>query len=396
MIVNHSNRSNALFGLCFQLVALLCLNEEKHMAGVYGQMGDGSYDFTRGISSNIPFLTYDAEYTCTVENLWTIIRHPKLYPIGAGIWSKPLMVGHSGGYRVWAPYDMATPGVEKLTLEGENDLLIEEIMNKTTTDEATTPSEGRKIILAQRQMTTIRNVKVTSKTPFITSITKMSPSPDWFSGFFMFNARSREKPDFWLGQFTVTTYPWDSGSRRGESYLDEVPFEGVNTVPIQQITVDNPPATDVLLSGSMDSINPVLKWECNIVPQVIIPETDPPKTEETNGNGEYHTETEAPKPTEKPITTTATKAPEAGTEPAPEPAQEPTGQESVVVVESDEGETNPDLQDEQEEESEDKNAAEKLWDRVRGTDSSAYSSWFCGQMQYVLSLFFVLNVFLSL
>jgi len=54
-----------------------------------------------------------ATYDCTIHNLWTKERHPRLFPSGAH-WSPPVGVSHSSSYTMFQVNKFASDGVEEV------------------------------------------------------------------------------------------------------------------------------------------------------------------------------------------------------------------------------------------------------------------------------------------
>lgn len=56
--------------------------------------------------------------------------------------------------------------------------------------------------------------------PFLNAIGGMSPSPDWYTGFYLFDTIDEYDRTFW-DEFIIRTYPWDAGTDAGEDYTSE-------------------------------------------------------------------------------------------------------------------------------------------------------------------------------
>lgn len=96
----------------------------------------------------------------------------------------------------------------------------------------------------------------------ISTIAMMAPSPDWFSGFYDFDIRNG---DMWLDSFVIETFPWDAGTDAGTTYLAaDMPIDPA--LWIYQLTTDTVPPSDVFLDPSGETVLPVAKLSCNVVP----------------------------------------------------------------------------------------------------------------------------------
>lgn len=94
----------------------------------------------------------------------------------------------------------------------------------------------------------------------------MAPSPDWFSGFYNFNAADTVA-NKWLYSFVVATAPWDAGTETGNTYDPSNPAESPQA-RISQFTTSNIRPTSVYVSvGSNNKkrVLPVARWECQLV-----------------------------------------------------------------------------------------------------------------------------------
>lgn len=133
--------------------------------------------------------------------------------------------------------------------------------------------------LAESNNQTIVAARLDAKHPYITTISMIAPSPDWFSGFYNFNAVD-SATNTWYKNFIIQTYPWDAGTDSGTTYK----AKDMSTDPpdeIFQLTVDTIPKSGVFLSANASSatgstVLPVSKWVCT---QVAAP--PPPKTSGT-------------------------------------------------------------------------------------------------------------------
>jgi len=101
--------------------------------------------------------------------------------------------------------------------------------------------------------------------PLMSMVTMIAPSPDWFSGVNDFDMRTTSMggagtDPVWLGSITLDTFPWDSGTDSGDTYLSGNADQVGGTV--QQLTVNNLPATNVFLSPDGTTVLPVARMTC--------------------------------------------------------------------------------------------------------------------------------------
>ena len=60
-------------------------------------------------------------------------------------------------------------------------------------------------------------LKVTETYSFISGIAAISPSPDWYTAFYLFDTKKESTQTFWES-FKIRTYPWDAGTDDGDQY----------------------------------------------------------------------------------------------------------------------------------------------------------------------------------
>ena len=131
------------------------------------------------------------------------------------------------------------------------------------------------------------NLKVSQDAPVLSAIAKMSPSPDWFTGFHSLDLRRStgdpNMPQQWQREFQVDTYTFTAGTRSGETYLE--PGEDLDPkLPIRQLNAGGSTlSTGVLLARTGEHTLPVARWECTLVNAVAFAEKTEPPTVIENG-----------------------------------------------------------------------------------------------------------------
>jgi Spondin_N len=102
-------------------------------------------------------------------------------------------------------------------------------------------------------------VNVSDQYPFLSGIADISPSPDWFTDFYLFSTYKEESQTFW-DSFLILSYPWDAGTDSGQHYTDG----DRDTDPPEMITrieVGNA-VNNIFLSPAGDKVIHVAEWEC--------------------------------------------------------------------------------------------------------------------------------------
>jgi Spondin_N len=109
-------------------------------------------------------------------------------------------------------------------------------------------------------------VTVTLDTTHLSSIARMAPTPDWFTGFRNFNAADSSVRR-WYQSFSLETAPWDAGTEQGDTYVDTNSAESPQQ-RITRFTTANIRSTRVFVSTTPAGANrilPVATWECKLV-----------------------------------------------------------------------------------------------------------------------------------
>lgn len=96
--------------------------------------------------------------------------------------------------------------------------------------------------------------------PYLNAIAGMLPSPDWFTGFYLYRPLDRFDQTMW-SRFTLKTYPWDAGTDAGQSYGDvakdiEIPLD------VSRITETQYPSSGAFLSPDKSQVMPVGEFDC--------------------------------------------------------------------------------------------------------------------------------------
>jgi len=156
----------------------------------------------------------DLRYYCTFRGKWTPERHPTHFPQSAS-WSAPVIVSHSKDWRMWTGTETVTAGIEYMAEEGFPTILYNEFANAGY--------ESLQMIIGERMYNTSESqhlppINVTYSHPWLSAVTKISPSPDWFVGFSDFRTISYDTETFY-NRVVIQSYVWDAGTDDGQDYL---------------------------------------------------------------------------------------------------------------------------------------------------------------------------------
>lgn len=127
---------------------------------------------------------------------------------------------------------------------------------------------GRAQYNTQQQSQSLPALIVDAEHSLISSATKISPSPDWFTGFADLNILDNAS-NTWLASFDIDTYPFDAGTDSGPLYRSEND-PTVQPRSITRIIVDGEtaiarglPEKGVFVSPDGTTVLPVAKWVCS-------------------------------------------------------------------------------------------------------------------------------------
>src|SRR5258708_37714001 len=123
--------------------------------------------------------TAAAEYTVIIKSTWTKTTHPFEYPSGAHF-SGMIGASHNAKYSIFAVGRRPTPGLERLSEEGEHSPLDTEIRTAIDQGNALTMFESGGLKNWKDSM--VATVRVDPAHPLVSVVNMVAPSPDWFTG----------------------------------------------------------------------------------------------------------------------------------------------------------------------------------------------------------------------
>jgi len=208
------------------------------------------------VDSSVPSST-DVQYNCVFENQWTRDRHPKDYPSDAVHWTRQVLASHSSSYNMWREGSLASNAVQSMAEAGGTADILAELENWKIDYEV----GYDKYMVNDPTMRFNNPLEMTVANRYVSVISKMAPSPDWFSGFYDFSAVNEDK-ETWYRQFTIETYPYDAGTEDGNTYANYNSATRPQQ-PISQFTVNNAP-NGIYLNSDGNDILPVAKYTCTL------------------------------------------------------------------------------------------------------------------------------------
>lgn len=231
------------------------------------------------VESTIPIST-PVDYSCILTNTWSGARHPIEYPSGRANWSPPVLVAHNRFVDLWTPGDFSSPGVENVAELGTTDTLKSEIeiyQTQGLAGDLVTGVHQFNMVDPPQQFDPIT---LSPSYPYLSTISMIAPSPDWFSGIDSFSPRGPE--GYWYAAFELATYPFDAGTEEGDTYsLDNEPSRPHG--PIYQLTPDTVPENGVFLDPTGTEVLPVATWTCYLLSAGMATENQVPQNDQSGG-----------------------------------------------------------------------------------------------------------------
>lgn len=256
--------------------------------------------------------TLKVEYRCSFGSSWSSRNQPLDYPDNAYS-SAPVFVAHSNLWKLFTPGNPVGAGVQEVAENGNPEVLLSELeaagdaiksyivgvdMFYSPIEEEEEPvaiseasgggrrlqeepepilvTEGGEPIVGRYQTNT-QYLTFDPEHSFFSSISMLTPSPDWFSASHGTQAitQSEDGEDVWVKQFKYETRPYDAGTDSGVTFTspnDPTVPQGV----AEQFTIDSP-LTDsgIFVNPEGDAVLPINTWECTLVKVKYTCEFDP-------------------------------------------------------------------------------------------------------------------------
>ncbi|MBT8274064.1 MAG: spondin domain-containing protein [Bacteroidia bacterium] len=185
-----------LIAMCFSLALFSCSTDNGNNNG----------------GGNNGGLNPTAVYRITFTGDFTANSHPTDYPNNASFEGMFIMA-HSNASSLFSVGQLASDGLELYVEEGDNSLLTTEHTPVMDNDPTTIIVNGNDI---GPTGTDVVQITITPETTYLSIVSKITPSPDWFVGIDGFNLAN---PDNSLVEdVTISLAPIDAGTDSGTTY----------------------------------------------------------------------------------------------------------------------------------------------------------------------------------
>lgn len=174
----------------------------------------------------------EARYRVTFRTLWSQATHPDRFPSNPHF--SPLVgATHNGSVRFWEVGGIASEGIERMSELGSTSPLDSIIRDAIAAGRAQSLLQGSGINPAPGEASL--ELTVTRDFSYVTLVSMVAPSPDWFVGI---SARNFLESGNWPAELVFELFPYDAGTDDGETYNS--PDD--DTEPQDPISrMDNPP-----------------------------------------------------------------------------------------------------------------------------------------------------------
>ncbi len=188
-------------------------------------------------SQNDP--AYDARYRVTFVADWSASTHPVNFP-GNPHFSPLIGATHDDETHLWEMGGLSSPGIKLMAETGAVSTLSFEVSDLVIDQQAEQVLSGGGI--SRSPGSTSLEFNITHENSFVSLVSMIAPSPDWFVGVDALNLRSNGQ---WQEMIAVDLHAYDAGTDSGVSYTSS-----------NQVT--NPPEVIRPITGTPFDVNPVL------------------------------------------------------------------------------------------------------------------------------------------
>jgi len=164
---------------------------------------------------------------------------------------------------MWKPDELASNGVVEVAQSGDTTTLNLELDEAAANGLVGERIQGMVTFNRDAQFQEFEDITLTPSFPFMSSVTMIAPSSDWFSGFY--NVKPIDEGSMvWYESFEIEAAPWDAGSRKGELFVPGGDPEDPR-MSILEFTESTVPSSQAFLNAGGDQVLPMGYWTCNLV-----------------------------------------------------------------------------------------------------------------------------------
>ena len=172
---------------------------------------DGTYQV---LSSTQLFVENTAKYQVEFESTWSSATHPDQFPSSSAHFSGLIGATHQSNFKLWERGMLATPGIKSMAETGSKSPLDNEIDTAINDEKAEFLLSGDGI--NPTPGTASLTFDVTQNYAFVSLVSMIAPSPDWFIGV---SGVSLMENGQWVNELVIPLHTYDAGTDNGVTYL---------------------------------------------------------------------------------------------------------------------------------------------------------------------------------
>lgn len=154
-----------------------------------------------------------AEYIVTLTSTWSSETHPQNFPVSPH-YSRLIIARHNNKVSFWEKGKTASNSIESMAETGATTPLANEIKAAFDNENSETAIIGSN--LSTSPSSTSITITVSKEFPFLTLVTMIAPSPDWFTG--ISNESLLDQNNHFIESKTFSLFPYDAGTDSGVDY----------------------------------------------------------------------------------------------------------------------------------------------------------------------------------
>jgi hypothetical protein len=172
---------------------------------------DGTYQV---LSATQVLIENTAKYQVEFESTWSSATHPDQFPSNLAHLTGLIGVTHQSNFKLWENGMLATPGIKSMAETGSKSPLNNEIDTAINDGNAEFLLSGDGV--NPTPGTALLTFDVTQNYVFVSLVSMIAPSPDWFIGV---SGVSLIEKGQWGDELIIPLHAYDAGTDNGQSYL---------------------------------------------------------------------------------------------------------------------------------------------------------------------------------
>ena len=197
-------------------------------------------------------------YELTFDASWSATTHPVNFP-GNPHFSGLIGALHNESVSFWDEGATATPGIKRMAEIGsKTDLTTEILVGLGDGNVSRVINEGG---ISRSPDSIVISFSVKETHPFLTLVSMLAPSPDWFVGVSSLPLRDENG---WIDLIEIDLFAWDAGTDSGISYTS------ANQATVPPETISRVLASPMLVNGV---VTPVGRFRIIHTPVLDVKET---------------------------------------------------------------------------------------------------------------------------